>query len=58
MVKKLFHIYTYKRVPGSEVTINKERLRNFIEKVHSGRKAWKNVIDFLSGMFFWAFGWY
>jgi hypothetical protein len=52
VAKTLFHIYTHKKVPGSEVTVNNERSKEFHREMNHGRKAWKNIINFLSGMFF------
>jgi hypothetical protein len=48
----LFHIYTHKKVLGSEVAVNKERSKELHREMNYGRKAWKNFIDFLSGMSF------
>ena len=48
----LFHIYTHIRVPGFEMAVNRKRRKELHREVNYGRKEWKNIISFLSGMSF------
>jgi len=48
----LFHIYTHIRVPGSKMAVNRKQSKELHREMNYGRKEWKNIISFLSGMSF------